>query len=433
MYVFPNTRAVWPISSFPSLRWSLLVGIFLVLNSGAASSAPISLPEVERLALQADPELRELRSQVNALRELAVARAQLPDPSLKLGAAALPIDTFDLDQEPMTQLQLGVRQQFPPGKTLVLRGEHTESAADAMEARILDAELAIVRDVRTAFVEIQYRERGQAILANAREILEEITEIVRDYYANGRAQQHDVLLAELEVARLDDRLLRMRQAQEEARATLSQWIGSKAQEDIPAAWASVDNRLARETLPARVQNHPRIVAAEHRIRAAESAVNIAREQYKPGWAVELTYGDRSGNNADGRARSDFLFASVSVDLPLFRGARQDRMLSSSAEELNAETARLEDHRRRLTRDLDRSLATLDALTDRLALYKERLIPQAQETSKAALAAYQSDVGDFSTLLRSQISEFELQLDLERAEADQRQVLATLNYLTGDGL
>ena len=38
---------------------------------------------------------------------------QLPDPKLKIGVMNLPLDSFERDQEAMTQLQLGLQQAFP--------------------------------------------------------------------------------------------------------------------------------------------------------------------------------------------------------------------------------------------------------------------------------------------------------------------------------
>ena len=43
----------------------------------------------------------------------SIAESSLPDPKLKLGVMNLPTDSFDLEQEAMTQLQVGVIQAFP--------------------------------------------------------------------------------------------------------------------------------------------------------------------------------------------------------------------------------------------------------------------------------------------------------------------------------
>ena len=45
----------------------------------------------------------------------------MPDPTLFAVAQSLPTDTFDTDQEPMTQLRFGIRQMFPKGDSLDIK------------------------------------------------------------------------------------------------------------------------------------------------------------------------------------------------------------------------------------------------------------------------------------------------------------------------
>ena len=47
--------------------------------------------------------------------EKSVAEGELMDPKLQIGLLNLPTDTFDFDQEPMTQFKVSYIQQFPSG------------------------------------------------------------------------------------------------------------------------------------------------------------------------------------------------------------------------------------------------------------------------------------------------------------------------------
>ena len=57
--------------------------------------------------------------------------------------------------------------------------------------------------------------------------------------------------------------------------------------------------------------------------------------------------------------------------------------------------------------------------------------QCVANSDASLQAYQSGVGDVTSLMRAQITEYELQLDHARARVDQLMTRARLLYLSGD--
>ena len=81
----------------------------------AATGATLSLKEAEQIALDLDPMTKVFAARAEAYTEQAVAEGQLPDPKLKLGTVNVPVDSFDIEQEPMTQLQVGVVQSIPPG------------------------------------------------------------------------------------------------------------------------------------------------------------------------------------------------------------------------------------------------------------------------------------------------------------------------------
>ncbi|WP_197481483.1 TolC family protein, partial [Oleiphilus sp. HI0086] len=81
----------------------------------------LSLSDVLTRARANDFRLKSLGIQAKAFEAEAKASDFLPDPTLFAAIQSLPTDTFEFDQEPMTQLRVGVRQMFPKGDTLSLR------------------------------------------------------------------------------------------------------------------------------------------------------------------------------------------------------------------------------------------------------------------------------------------------------------------------
>jgi len=70
----------------------------------------------ERIAIERDAVLRQLASESDAMRQRGVAEGQLMDPKLRVGAVNVPVDSFSLDAEDMTMLEVGVSQEFPAGR-----------------------------------------------------------------------------------------------------------------------------------------------------------------------------------------------------------------------------------------------------------------------------------------------------------------------------
>ena len=59
-----------------------------------------------------------------------------------------------------------------------------------------------------------------------------------------------------------------------------------------------------------------------------------------------------------------------------------------------------------------------------------MLPEAAYSSEASLGAYQSSLSDLTTLLRTQLTEFDLQLEHARLQAEVRKTAARLLYLQG---
>src|SRR5210317_1751215 len=101
----------------------------------------LTLGAAEELALASDPGVQSVEASKLALEEMSVAAEQLPDPLLKMGLVSLPTDTFNLGQEPMTQVQFGMVQKFPRGKSRALQSQQFTQRSDGLDAMVRDRRL----------------------------------------------------------------------------------------------------------------------------------------------------------------------------------------------------------------------------------------------------------------------------------------------------
>jgi outer membrane protein TolC len=407
----------------------LLFTVFAAVQ--AQAGAVLTLGEAERIAIASDPVIAADQARAQALSEVAIANGQLPDPRLKAGVANLPLDTFEVNQEPMTQLVVGVEQSFPPGNTLRYRRLQGEWQSTAEQATAQDNTRKLVRDVRKRYLELYYQLQADRIVAETRSLFTRLVDITRDQYATGRASQQDVLGASLELARLDDRATRIRNAAENDRAALGKWLGEDITRPLGERFPELPSPPSKEVLLAALPQHPAIRAETARIESESQSIQIAREQYKPGWSVGLEYGQRYGEDPSGESRPDLLTAMVSVDLPLFPGQRQDRRLAASVQEAEAARYIRANRLRELKEILETEYANWQRLGERAALYETRLLPEANANTDAALNGYQSGVTDFTTLMRAGITGLEVRLEELRVRVERTQTQAQLLYLAGE--
>lgn len=408
----------------------VVTGAMTAQSAFAQQAVPLSLQEAEELALYDEPGQNSYLSRAAALRDEAVAGSQLPDPTMRVGMLNFPIESGGFRTEGMTQAQLGFRQEFPAGKTRELTSRKFKAMARAMTYTADGRGRDVLTAVRIAWLETHYWRKARQITMDSRPFFDDLVSITRSLYSVGRKNQQDVLRAELELSRLDDRIIDMSNQHSLARAALSEWVGGEALRPVIGslpAWTAVP---PLESLVQGIQAHPVLLAADAGVGASATGVDLARQKYKSGWALDLGYSYRDGSLANGDSRSDFVNVSVTFDLPFFRRNRQDRSVAAALNQRRAAYHSREQALRRLTARLQAEYVSWNDLGRRLGLYERLILNESGNNARASLAAYQSDAGDFADLMRAYVDDLDTRLDYIRLQVKRAQSFAVLANLGG---
>ena len=405
------------------------VSAILLLTSSHVLA--LSLKQAEQLAILSDPSIEGFKATSRSFDDESIADDTLPDPKLRLGAVNVPVDTFDLEQEQMTQLKVGIVQNFPRGDVLSIKQKQSQYLSRSALAMASDSQLKILRDVREAYLNLFYEVSAYQIIRETRKLFSELVKITESNYAAGRVNQQDVILAGLELSRLDDRSIKIQANEEGYRAKLAQWIGDVAWNTISIDFPLLPELPEQVDLNKVIPQHPLIRAESSKVNASQQMTEMARQEYKPGWSLLVDYGFRSGNNPNGTERADFATAMVTLDVPLFTANRQDKTVSSNEQKIIAARYSKDDQLRKLKQLYEKNQYLWQRLGEREQLYKNSLLTAAANNSKASLKAYQSGVSEFNTLMRAQITELDVRLEDMRVRVDRASAQARLLYITGD--
>jgi len=292
----------------------------------------------------------------------------------------------------------------------------------------LDQKKKVLRSLRNSYLDLYLNVKTESILQQNRDLFTQLLDITQRQYAVGRDNQHDVLRAQLELALVDDRIAEIVGAKEIAQAELSKWIGSNsAQRPLPETFPELTTFSDVEMIISSLADHPLIQMEDAVVNSKEKNIKIAEEQYKPGWMLDLTYGQRSGNNLDGSSRDDFASAMVMVDIPLFTDKRQDKRLSASKLEHIASQYSRSDRLLELKRQVEKEHANWVRMGRRFELYETRAVVDAAQNSESTLKAYQNGQTDFTTLMRARLTELNTQLDMLKIRVDRAKSQANLLY------
>jgi len=288
----------------------------------------------------------------------------------------------------------------------------------------------VLEATRAHWLESFYWQNSEQILTESRPLFVDLLQVTQSLYSVGRKTQSDVLRADLELRRLDERLIEAGRLRSAAQGALSQWLGAAAYRPAAGKIPDWEQLPKLGSLREQIAGHPLLRAADSEIDVRDAKVGIAEEESKPGWALDFGYGYREGFLPSGEPRSDFVSIAVVVDLPMFRKNRQDRNLAAS---LSARSAAVSGKARvtaELESRLDIEYSRWRELTRRLALYDSEILGLSSARAEAAMLAYQSDSGDFSDVMLGQIDFLNTRLDHLRLRVERAQTYAELAYLGG---
>lgn len=420
-------------TTFSSVRAA--VACLLVLFSGygamhsptALAGNALSLQEAVELAIALrDPSVTRHLETTQALGELAVAESQIPDPQLRIGLANWPTDSFDYEQDPMTQVQVGIKQQFPRGKTLEATRQRIHAESDVWRAAAALQERQVIFEARSSWLEFFYWHYARETVTQSRAAVRELLAVVESSFATGLQNNQDLLRAELELSLLDDRAVDVERQIDTHRADLARFVGAMdASRPLAQDLPELPSLPAPDRLSDALAAHPALRREDARVAVGKSSVDVAKEQYKPGFSVDVGYGARGAN------RADLASVMLLVDVPLFTSNRQDRRLAAAEHErASAEMGRAA-RLLELKQELDRAYADWKRLGERTALYEKVVVQRSASNAEAALAGYQSQVSDFAELIRSRLDHLEIGLKLRRLEVDRALAHARLLYMVGE--
>lgn len=394
----------------------------------------LSLTQALNYALTHEPWLKASGYQEDAAIAQSIAAGTLPDPVLTVGLLNLPTNGYAFDQEGMTQFKVDLSQKFSRGNSLALKQKALEESAQQYPWQRADRLAQVKAIVIESWLNAYRAQRSIALIEQDKGLFTQLIEITEASYAStlGKTRQQDIIRAQLELTRLEDKLVMLEQQFESAKGRLAQWLPiNMLMQPLNAEFTKttglVDfSSLEFDELIQLLMAHPAIIAIEKTVTAKQTEVALAKQSYKPQMGVNVGYGYRD-DTPMGESRADLLSVGFSIDLPLFTDNRQDQQVKSAIASAEATKTQKLVALQKLKGMYFKEFSQLARLQKRDALYQNTLLPQMSEQSQATLNAYTRDDGDFSDVMRARISELNAKIDALNIQVDQHIITARLNY------
>ncbi|QDT16595.1 TolC family protein [Alienimonas californiensis] len=403
-------------------------------SSFLTEDAPaIELAEAVALAVARSPRTQAARNRAAATAARVPQVTALDDPMVM--STSYPIHDQSL-QTAGGRIQTGVQvtQRIPWLEKLGARGEVVRREAQAASTEAATAELDAAFAARTAWFEAWFADRAIEVTLRNRELLEQLLDVAVARVRTGGGQT-DVLRTQLEIDRLDDRVLTLRQQRDVARADLAATLRlppgaalPTAAEELPPlnAAAEVDALFA-----AAQRCRPELQRIGWEIARDRAQRRVACLAGKPDFTAGLGYTvvteeDALAGMANGHDNVSVLFG---LTLPIYRDkiragvAEADRRIAADSRALDAE----QDDTLRQIRRLGFRLETL---AEQLVLLEDRILPRAEQTLDVSLADYRGERIGFTEVSNSYGDLLRLEVQQARLRADVGVALAELERAVG---
>jgi cobalt-zinc-cadmium efflux system outer membrane protein len=363
----------------------------------AALSDPVLAGLIQQ-SLAARPELAAAQASVRANQERVPQVRAWPDPMLQIGIQNDGFTSIEIGRMDTSYVSVMASQTFPwPGK-LALQGELAALGVDDAKNGVIRQRLSTEAEVRRAYLDLALSRDRLAVLEQLGAVWQSALAMTRIVYQSGSGSQSDVLRAELELQRIEQRRLALRAEAQSSEQTLNRLRGHSLSEPIEGVrhleelprletlqkQFSAENALARS---------PELASARLGLARAGKAESLAERGSYP----DLTLG--AGVMFRGQLPPMWQ-VTVAGPVPVFSARKQSRAAAESRAWGSVAQARVDELTQLIRlRSKERETA-FNALVGSVAIYRQGLLIQSKATAESTLIQYRVGKVAFASVLEA---------------------------------
>ena len=407
-------------------------------SDGAMQGDGTSLEAMIAEAESRSEELSALQDRIAAAEAMVRPARALPDPMASAGLQNIPVGKgIQLDQDMMSSVMLMLSQEVPPGETRRLRGDVQGDEAAMLQAQWEDRRNDIVRRVKRAYIDVQYREAALAIAQQNQELSQEMLSTAEARYATGRGTQQDVFQAQVRLSRMIDMVVMQKRERAAAATRLNKLLYRPPDREVPKLEPLVKTpvEVQAESLRARtLEANPQLREMVTRVAQAAKSERLAKLGLRPNLNFAFTYMIRDQLEMDPNSGDDMWSATVGLNLPwVYRRDKVDQEVKAAGSTHSAAESDVAAMQNELSAMVDELLIDIGRAEEQLSLVETGLLPQAEGAYSASRTAYSTGKSGFLSLLDDQMNLANLELERVTLLADHERSVAEVEYTAGGSI
>ncbi|HZS18707.1 MAG TPA: TolC family protein [Candidatus Udaeobacter sp.] len=381
---------------------TLIFAFAAKLSAGVADGEPatrsLSLSEVTSVVLANNPAIKEALKKWNAARARVPQAAAWDDP--RLGGDSRVRRFVDIPPNAFTDQSVSIEQVVPVTGKNLLRARAAVAEAISAYEDVRRQQLDVIAAARASFFLLANAYEQLDINRKNIDSLKQIADISRAKYEAGTQSAADVLVAETDLSKLFEARRDLERQLSDEQSRLNQLMNRDAFAPLgaPIAASIEPPDLSPSRLRPLVLTHrPEVKMAELKIEAQKFKLQLAHREWIPDPALMVK---AQRYNGAGQAVSE-VDAGVSFPLPWVNFRKYSAGVREAGENLGAAQQGLDRSQKEALRLLRDQLAKIEATRDQLALFRDKIVPQAQQAFEANRLAYESGKVSFLDWITSQ--------------------------------
>ena len=404
----------------------IFLALFSARRGAVAEDLPpseIRLPDLLREALERNPEVQEAARMVEAKHARVPQAGALPDPVLMYGVEneGRPVPFETLGTNGFSDVYVGFTQEIPFHGKRGLREKVASEEASAEEWRYEGIRRRVAAQVAETYYDLYATHAALGIVDESVRLLDQLTKVARARLAVGQASQQDVLDAEVELSRLEERKSTLERRRATTEAALQRLLLRTAPAPLgpPAPVLRTPLVATLDELLARAEHESPVVhEAETRTSKAERTVDLARKERLPDFGVKVAYYNRGGLDP-------WYSFGGTLSLPVYAGRKQKQAILEANADLGAARSAREAAVSEVRFEVTEAYFMASTADQLLRLYDEGILKQARLSLDSAIAQYQVGKVDFLTLVSSWRRLLDYNLAYHEQLAEHEKALARL--------
>jgi outer membrane protein TolC len=420
----------WLTQKALAMTTVMVIGI-AVPGMAAESQETMTLQQIVDTAINSNPTVVESQKRWEEKQARIPLSTALSNPQLGIMKDDIPKNSLNPFDGMMTEYSL-TQDVMNPDKRKAM-GKMAGSDSEMAKANYKDKQMEIYTSAKVAYYDLLYADKSLEIGKENQQLMGQLVQIAQVNYSTGMVSLQDTLRAQTEFSKMTTDLLSMASMEAVAKAKLNTVMGRSSdtplavQEEFSAPEPNFDfDNLQKEAQTGK----PAVLSMENQVEMAKNGVELAHKQQLPDYQFSVAYKDRKQTEME--SQPDTWKASIMIMLPIWQDKNKAEIKSATAN-FDAAQASLTNMQNMTGLDLQMALTEAQSAWRRIDLYKNTVIPQAEQTYQAGIVGYTNGKVDFMAVLDSLNALKNAKLDYYKARVEYEKAVANVEKSVGKAL